>query len=127
MRHVALLIETSGSYGRGLLLGHPTGVVIGAGIRVGDNVSLAGGVTFAMREPLENVQQEYAVVEDGVVLGAHAVVVGGVRLGEGCMVGSNAVVLSDVPPGAVVFGIPARKVGERPKPEDAASDAAQPD
>lgn len=99
--------------GRGLMLAHPHGVAFGGHVRIGDNVTMAGGVTCAARYALENVEQEFATIEDGALLGAHAVLVGGVRIGRHAMVGANTVVLSDVPDYAVVMGVPARQVGNR--------------
>lgn len=100
--------------GTGLMIVHPVGVNIGYGLRIGDNVTLAGGVTAAAKyyEPQET-GQEFATICDGAIVGAHAVLVGGVRIGKNAVVGANAVVLSDVADGAVVFGSPARKVGMR--------------
>lgn len=101
--------------GRGLMLAHPHGVAFGGQVRIGDNVTFAGGVTCAARYADENMaeEQEFAVIEDGALLGAHAVLVGGVRIGRHAMVGANTVVLSDVPDYAVVLGVPARQVGNR--------------
>ncbi|MEH3034307.1 MAG: DapH/DapD/GlmU-related protein [Aeromicrobium erythreum] len=103
------------SVGRGLMLAHPVGVTIGFGLRIGDNVTFAGGVTCAARyyDPKPGQVQEFATIGDDVVIGANAVLVGGVTIGDGAMVGANSVVLSDVPPGAVVMGSPARRVGTR--------------
>jgi serine O-acetyltransferase len=98
--------------GPGLMLAHPVGVTIGFGLSVGSNVTFAGGVVAAARYP-DGREQDFATICDDVVLGAHAVLVGGVRVGRGAMVGSNSVVLSDVPDGAVVLGNPARQVGVR--------------
>lgn len=111
--------------GPGLLLAHPLGVTIGTeGLTIGANVSFAGGVTCAARYPDPDLAyQEFATIEDGAVIGAHAVLVGPVRIGRNAMVGSNSVVLSDVPDNAVVFGIPARRVGNR---DDSAPNAAKP-
>lgn len=101
--------------GPGLMLAHPVGLTLGLGLTVGDNVSFAGGVTCAARhyEGPEDVEQQYATICDGAILGAHAVLVGGVRIGENAVVGANSVVLSDVPDGAVVMGSPARRIGTR--------------
>ncbi len=112
--------------GRGLLLAHPTGVAFGVGTVIGDNVSFAGGVTCAARYAIENVENEFPVIEDGATLGAHAVLVGKVRIGKHALVGANSVVLSDVPDYAVVMGVPARKVGTREDvapPPDAPAEA----
>jgi len=101
--------------GPGLLLGHPGGVTIGTeGLTIGANVTFAGGVTCAARYPDPDLQyQEFATIEDGAIIGAHAVLVGPVRIGRNAMVGANSVVLSDVPDNAVVIGNPARRVGNR--------------
>jgi serine O-acetyltransferase len=105
--------------GTGLRLMHPVGVTMGFGARVGDNVTFASGVTLAARYYDEELAtshgdgQQFPVIEDGVVVGAHAVIVGGVRIGRNAMIGANSVVLSDVPPDTVVLGVPAKRVGKR--------------
>ena len=104
--------------GTGLMMAHPVGVTIGYGLRIGDNVTFAGGVTAAARhyDGAAGLEQEFATICDGAVLGAHSVLVGGVRIGVNAMVGANSVVLSDVPDNAVVMGSPARQVGVREVP-----------
>ena len=101
--------------GPGLMLAHPVGLTLGLGLTIGDNVSFAGGVTAAARryEGTADTVQEFATICDGAVLGAHAVLVGGVRIGKNAVVGANSVVLSDVPDDAVVMGSPARQIGTR--------------
>jgi serine O-acetyltransferase len=100
--------------GPGLMVPHPGGVTIGFGLKVGTNVTFAGGVTCAARYyELRDDQQELPTICDNVVIGAHAVIVGGVRVGRNAVVGANSVVLSDVPDNAVVLGNPARQVGTR--------------
>lgn len=106
--------------GTGFQLVHPIGVNIGYGLRIGDNVSFAGGVTAAARYYDDSAPQEFATICDGAIIGAHAVLVGGVRIGVNAVVGANSVVLSDVPDNAVVMGVPARRIGSR----DAQSAAA---
>jgi serine O-acetyltransferase len=99
--------------GRALYLVHPHGVAFGGGVKIGDNVAMAGGVTCAARYYDPNKPQEFAVIEDGAGIGAHAVIVGGVRIGKHAIVGANSVVLSDVPDYAIVMGVPARQIGDR--------------
>jgi serine O-acetyltransferase len=101
--------------GTGLMIAHPVGVNIGYGLKIGDNVTFAAGVTAAARhyDASEEQAQEFATIGDGATIGAHAVLVGGVRIGTNAVVGANSVVLSDVPDDAVVFGSPARRVGTR--------------
>ena len=109
--------------GTGLQLAHPVGVNIGYGLVIGDNVTLAAGVTAAARDYDDRAEQEFATICDGAILGAHAVLVGGVRVGRNAVVGANSVVLSDVPDDAVVMGVPARRVGTRPGAEPGADSA----
>jgi len=99
--------------GTGFQLVHPIGVNIGYGLTIGNNVTFAGGVTAAARYYDDSGPQEYATICDGAIIGAHAVLVGGVRIGENAVIGANSVVLSDVPDNAVVMGVPARQVGTR--------------
>lgn len=99
--------------GKGFMIVHPVGVNIGYGLRIGENVTFAGGVTAAAKYYEERPDQEFATIGDDVIIGAHAVLVGGVKVGAGAVVGANAVVLSDVAERAVVFGSPARRVGTR--------------
>jgi serine O-acetyltransferase len=119
LRTVATVL-VSADFGPGMQIGtgfqlvHPIGVNIGYGLVIGNNVSFGGGVTAAARhyEAQEDAQQ-FATICDGAIIGAHAVLVGGVRIGENAVVGANSVVLSDVPDNAVVMGVPARQVGTR--------------
>ncbi len=94
--------------GPGLVLPHTQGTVIGAGY-IGSNVIIYQQVTLGAK--LADFGYDIAKrphVEDGVIITAGAKVLGPVRLGAGCIVGANAVVLSDVPPKAVAVGVPAR-------------------
>lgn len=98
--------------GPGLLMPHPSGVVLGNGARVGRGVTLGGGVTMGLRRP-EETDRGYPVVCDGATVLTHAVLVGPVVVGAHAQVGANAVVTRDVDPYAVVVGAPARPVGSR--------------
>lgn len=92
--------------GGGLLLPHPNGVVIHPGVRIGPNCVVFQQVTLGTRGPGAGVP----VLGGRVDIGAGAKVLGAVRLGERCRIGSNAVVLHDVPPGTIAVGIPARVI-----------------
>ncbi len=94
--------------GPGLLLPHPTGVVIGAGTRVGAGVTLYQGVTLGRRHG-----EHYPVVGDGATVYPNAVVAGPLRIGRSAVIGAGAVVLEDVPDGAVAAGNPARLLAPR--------------
>jgi serine O-acetyltransferase len=93
--------------GPGLYIAHPSGMVVMAR-RIGANASLIHACTLGMRDT-----HEFPVLDDGVLVGAGARILGGVRLGDGCSVGANAVVLRDVPAGATAVGVPARIVSKR--------------
>ena len=75
---------------------------VGARCHIGANAVLAGVIEPASAKPV--------VVEDGVLVGANAVVLEGVRVGKGSVVAAGSVVVEDVPEGVVVAGVPARIV-----------------
>src|SRR5262245_18347131 len=98
-------IDNRATIGRGFRLPHPTGVVIGAGTRLGNNVTLYHGVTIGIASSSECT---YPILEDNCVVYAGAVIVGGITIGAGAVIGANAVVTKDVPAGGVAIGIPAK-------------------
>ena len=82
------------------------------GVRIGARVFVGHSVTFINdRHPVANNPDwklEQTWVEDDVSIGSGAVILCGIRLGEGCQIGAGAVVTHDVEPGALVTGVPAR-------------------
>ncbi len=94
------------SIGSGTVFIHGTGIVIGPGVTIGRNCRIFHNVTLGSRDGVT-----YPTVGDDVTLYPGAVVLGGVHLGEGCVVGANAVVLQDVGPDQIVAGNPARLIG----------------
>lgn len=87
------------------------GAVIGSGVQIGVRCHIgAGAVLAGMTEP---VSTRPVVIEDGVLIGANAVVLEGVRVGSGAVVGAGAVVTRDVPPGWVAVGCPAKPVRKK--------------
>ncbi len=98
--------------GRRLFIDHAMGVVIGETAVVGDDVMLYHGVTLGGRS-LERVKR-HPTIEDGVTIGAGARVLGPITVGAGARIGANAVVVNDVPAGAVVVGVPGRVITPRP-------------
>jgi serine O-acetyltransferase len=103
-------ISSAMAIGPGLYIPHPGGMVLMAR-RIGANCSFIHACTLGMRETWD-----FPVLGDAVFVGAGARVLGGIRLGDGCSVGANAVVIKDVPAGATAVGVPAR-VREVPRPE----------
>ena len=82
------------------------GAVLGGRATVGNNCHIGAGAVLA--GVIEPASATPVVIEDGVLVGANAVVIEGCRVGEGAVVAAGAVVVSDVPAGAVVAGCPAR-------------------
>lgn len=84
------------------------------GLTVGDEVFIGPAVTFT-NDLNPRAVGEWSitptVVESGASIGANATIVCGVTLGRGCLVAAGSVVTADVPPGALVMGVPARVVG----------------
>lgn len=94
--------------GRRFFVDHGTGVVVGETAEIGDDVTLYQGVTLGGRTLDEG--KRHPTIGDGVVIGAGAKILGPFAVGEGARIGSNAVVLDEVPPGATVVGVPGRVV-----------------
>ena len=101
-------IHPGASIGRRFFIDHGMGVVIGETAVIGDDCTLYHGVTLGGTS--WNKGKRHPTLERGVVIGAGAKVLGPITLGERAKVGSNAVVVRDVPPGATAVGIPARIV-----------------
>lgn len=99
-------IPLNSCIGGGLLLPHPNGVVIHPDARIGPNCLIFQQVTLGTRG-----DGRAPVLQGHVDVGAGAKLLGGITVGAHAVVGANAVVLQDVPPGAVVVGIPARILG----------------
>jgi len=105
--------------GRRVFIDHGMGVVIGETAEVGDDCTIYQGVTLGGTS-LYRGTKRHPTLGKGVVVSAGAKVLGGFTVGDGAKVGSNAVVLKEVPPGATVVGIPGRIVEESAKKKDKA-------
>ena len=92
--------------GRRVTIEHNGGIVVHGRTVIGDGCVLRQGCTLGIRSL--NRLDEAPVLGAGVELGAGAVLMGRVRLGDGSRVGANAVVTRDVPAGVTVVGVPAR-------------------
>jgi serine O-acetyltransferase len=109
----AVQLPAQTQVGRGAQFGYSgLGTVIHARAVIGDRVNIGPGVVVGGRSQI----YEVPVIEDDAQLGVGAKVLGPVRVGRGAIVGANAVVLHDVPAGAVVVGIPARVLRLRGQP-----------
>ncbi|NDU85519.1 MAG: serine O-acetyltransferase [Ferrovum sp.] len=99
-------IHPGATLGRRVFIDHGMGIVIGETAEVGDDCTLYQGVTLGGTS--WNKGKRHPTLAQGVIVGAGAKVIGPIILGEGSKVGSNAVVVKPVPPGATVIGIPGR-------------------
>ena len=108
----AVDIHPAARIGKGILIDHGTGVVIGETAVVGDDVSMLHEVTLGGTG--KESGDRHPKVGNGVMIGAGAKILGNIRIGNGCKVAAGSVVLHEVPPHSTVAGVPARVVG-RPK------------
>lgn len=106
-------IHPGAKIGRNLFIDHGMGVVIGETAEIGDNVTLYHQVTLG-GVSLEKGKR-HPTIEDDVVIGAGAKVLGNITVGRGSRIGANAVVVKSVPPESVVVGVPGQIVA-RSKP-----------
>lgn len=97
----------------GLYLPHPYGVTIGRGSRVGKDVTLYQGVVLGAKTTetgAGGVLSEYPEIGEGAVIYPHALVYGGIRVGDNSVILANSVVNRDIPPGATFGGAPAKEI-----------------
>ncbi len=98
-------IHPAAQIGRRLFIDHGMGVVVGETAMVGDDVVLFHGSTLGGTSMKHG--KRHPTLGDNVVVGAGAKVLGPVWIGDGARIGANAVVVKDVPAGAVAVGVPA--------------------
>ena len=109
-------IHPKAKIGKNLFIDHGMGVVIGETSEIGNNVTIYHMVTLGGIAPSINSNDQrnikrHPTIEDEVVIGSGAQVLGPVRVGSCAKIGANAVVTKDVPEKAVMVGIPAKNVG----------------
>jgi serine O-acetyltransferase len=123
-------IHPGARIGHRLFIDHGAGVVIGETAEVGDDVLMYQGAVLGGTSSEHT--KRHPTVGNGVVIGAHAVILGNITVGDEAKVGSGSVVIEPVPPGATVVGVPGRITrinGRRlrQQPEDVLDHARLPD
>lgn len=108
-------IHPAAQIGRRFFVDHGTGVVIGETAEIGDDVTLYQGVTLGGRNMVSG--KRHPTLGNSVVVGAGAKILGPFTVGDNARIGSNAVVLDEVPAGATMVGVPARIVRCRDQSE----------
>jgi len=103
-------IHPGATIGHRVFIDHGMGIVIGETAIIGDDCTLYHGVTLGGTS--WNKGRRHPTLENGVVIGAGAKVLGPITIGKNAKIGSNAVVVKDVPENATAVGIPARILEE---------------
>jgi serine O-acetyltransferase len=103
-------INPAARIGKGIMIDHGTGVVIGETAVIGNNVSILQGVTLGGTGKSD--QDRHPKIGDGVLIGAGAIVLGNIRVGECARIGAGSVVVKEVPAHTTVAGVPAKIIGE---------------
>ena len=109
-------IHPGAKIGKNLFIDHGMGVVIGETSEIGDNVTIyhmatLGGIAPSINSNDQRNIKRHPTIEDDVVIGSGAQVLGPVTVGRCAKIGANAVITKDVPEKAVMVGIPAKNVG----------------
>ncbi|RKY31281.1 MAG: serine O-acetyltransferase [Candidatus Omnitrophota bacterium] len=106
-------IHPGAKIGRRFFIDHGMGVVIGETAEIGDDVLIYQGVVLGGTS-LEK-KKRHPTVGNNVVIGAGAIILGPIKIGDGAKIGAGSVVIKSVPPGATVVGVPGRIVEEKRK------------
>ena len=101
-------IHPGATIGRNLFIDHGMGIVIGETAEIGDNVTIYHGVTLGGTSLHKT--KRHPTIEDHVVIGAGAKVLGAITIGANTRIGANAVVVKPAPPNSVVVGVPGQVV-----------------
>ena len=120
-------IHPAARIGKGLVIDHGSGLVIGETTHIGDDVTLYHGVTLGGIAPATNSKSQvnhkrHPTLKDGVIVGAGAHILGNVTIGDFARVGAGSVVIHDVPASVTVVGVPARAVPQGGKAKDSRFD-----
>jgi serine O-acetyltransferase len=102
-------INPAARVGKGIMLDHGTGLVVGETAAIGDQVSILQGVTLGGTGKAD--EDRHPKIGNGVLIGAGAIVLGNIKVGDGARIGAGSVVVREVPPHVTVVGVPAKVIG----------------
>lgn len=100
-------IEFNAEIGPGLFISHPVGIVIGRGTKIGSGATLFQGVTFGVSSWHPDSIRKFPAAGDNCCFFSHASVLGGITIGNDCIVAANSAVSKDMPDGSLAVGVPA--------------------
>ena len=103
-------IHPRAKIGKNLFIDHGMGVVIGETAEVGDDVFMYHGVTLGSTSTKK--EKRHPTISNGVIIGAGAKLLGPIKVGKNAKIGSNAVVITDVPENVTMVGIPAKIISK---------------
>lgn len=103
-------IHPGAQIGKGIMIDHATGVVMGETVIIEDNVSMLHGVTLGGSGCAKGLR--HPIIRRGVLIGVGAKILGRIDIGEGAKIGAGSVVLENVAPHTTVAGVPAKVVGK---------------
>jgi len=108
-------IHPGATIGQRFFIDHGMGVVIGETATIGDDVTLYHDVTLGGVSPGDNAKGDlrHPQLGNGVIIGSGAQLLGPIKVGDKARVGSNSVVVKDVPAGAIVVGVPAHEISNK--------------
>jgi serine O-acetyltransferase len=91
--------------GPGLRIEHPSGIVIGAQVKIGSHCTIMQGVTLGASRVLENNDNNFPEIGQRVLIGANASVLGGILVSDDTKIGAHSLVLKSCSPGTIIKGV----------------------
>lgn len=111
-RLYACFVNPEAIIGRGVYFPHPTGIVIGKGVKIGENCTIYQHVTIGGKQIGDVETGNYPIICSNVITYDGAKILGNVSIGSGAVIGANGVILDDVENNSVYAGVPAINIKE---------------
>lgn len=112
-RKYGLQIHHKAELGNNVKFPHPTSIVIGAGVKIEDDVKIFQNVTLGGARLGDAKESKYPIIKKGTVIFAGAVLIGNIEVGENCVIGANAVVNKNVPSNHIAVGVPCKVLNRK--------------